>query len=57
MIFILMVTLSFGDNSALGEIFLSNALVATERCKALRNFVRISMFALVFDIFVIEAAR
>ena len=40
-----------------GEILLSNALVATERCKALRNFVRIYMFALVFDKFVIEAAR
>ena len=36
-----------------GEILLPNALVAHEKC----NIVKISMFALVFDIFVIEAER
>ena len=40
-----------------GEILLINALVAHERYKALYNIVKISMFALVFDIFVIEAER
>ena len=40
-----------------GEILLPNALVAHERYKALYNIVKISMFALVFDIFVIEAER
>ena len=40
-----------------GEILLPHALVAHERYKALYNIVKISMFALVFYIFVIEAER